>query len=416
MSAAVAHTSDVHNAATLGQAERAYTHMQRLQSGELITASDSAMTRRTAKLETGQWPRLVKKAKAFTYALHRCRTLGKATDVDLSIEHYGHYENSDVDCLAKPLSTGQVQSIVADAPPPTDDEANANDGEEEEEPDARTGAPAVEAEADGNANPDDDEPPVLNDAEEEETSESETEDEVEMLIAAVTAQLRFESLTRTKRKELRAQLDELTKRLQAAEQRTTVAAAAPPEGAVALVQVEEPQALERELGGQRDANAPAEMTFEDAQGDLATKYGGDYRKAKKSVLRALCKGRKDPATGKPLRFGGTGPQLWKRLYAADAAAAVQNGNAGADSNARECDVRFNVGTPVEVDYGGSDGWVRGIVKTVNDDGTYDVQHPQWEEPVRVQEWVEPSDMRLCTELGQSPVQHDAQSDLQHDEP
>ena len=54
---------------------------------------------------------------------------------------------------------------------------------------------------------------------------------------------------------------------------------------------------------------------------------------------------------------------------------------------------YTVGDDVEVDYGGDLGWVKGQVVGVQEDGLYEVEHPQWDEGSRLQQDVEASDMR-----------------------
>jgi hypothetical protein len=126
------------------------------------------------------------------------------------------------------------------------------------------------------------------------------------------------------------------------------------------------------------------LVVSDARAELEERCGGDYRKARKAVLKALCKGYgKDPTTGMRMKYSGTASDMWQRLELADAAA----GDAP-----EEC-ASFDVGDAVEVDYGGDLGWVSGKVVTIKDDGTYDVEHSQWDEGSKLQEDVEPGDMR-----------------------
>jgi hypothetical protein len=215
--------------------------------------------------------------------------------------------------------------------------------------------------------------------------ESETEDDVEMLLAAATAHLRAGTLTRTERREVQSRVRELNDRLRAAEERAA-AAAAEAARLAPVVAIVEPDERERQLGateGGRDG-AVAELTYADARAELEERCGGDYRKARKAVLKALCKGYgKDPTTGMRMKYSGTASDMWQRLELADAAA----GDAP-----EEC-ASFDVGDAVEVDYGGDLGWVSGKVVTIKDDGTYDVEHSQWDEGSKLQEDVEPGDMR-----------------------
>jgi hypothetical protein len=165
-----------------------------------------------------------------------------------------------------------------------------------------------------------------------------------------------------------------------------LAAAAEAARLAPVVAIVEPDERERQLGateGGRDG-AVAELTYADARAELEERCGGDYRKARKAVLKALCKGYgKDPTTGMRMKYSGTASDMWQRLELADAAA----GDAP-----EEC-ASFDVGDAVEVDYGGDLGWVSGKVVTIKDDGTYDVEHSQWDEGSKLQEDVEPGDMR-----------------------
>ena len=163
-----------------------------------------------------------------------------------------------------------------------------------------------------------------------------------------------------------------------------------------VLAIVEPTARERQLGAAADEGAEArtELSYDDAKAELEDKYNGDYRNARKAVLKALCKGYGiDPTTQKRMLYGGTRDELWARLERADAAAAADNGG---DKGA--CEVKYKVGDKVEVDYGGDWGWVEGAITAVNEDGTYTVEHVQWEEGNgRVQEDVEDSDIRLLVE-------------------
>lgn len=387
-SGAAAHVSKTENRATLGQKERVYTHMERFKSGALITAADGAIGRRVQAVAKGAWPRLVKKSRAMRYAMHRCRTLGKATVISYEEEKYGEYKDSDEDCRSKALAMGEVSSVVTDAPVPTDDEAReerrAEDHNEhdDEDSDARTAAEGEGEEAE--ADTDD----TVQAQTEDEHDELETEDDLEMLIAAATARLHTESLTRTARRKLQSHLDQLTHRLRAAEERAEAAAAEAAQLAPVLAIVE-PAARERQLGeaAGEGAGANAEISHDDAKAELHDKYNDDYRNARKAVLKALCKGYGvDPTTGKRMLYGGTRDELWARLEHADAATATGNGG-------DEIRTTYTVGDDIEVDYGGDLGWVKGQVVGVQEDGLYEVEHPQWDEGSRLQQDVEASDMR-----------------------